>query len=73
MSRPAIIRPSSIPSEARRIGRDRPARLAASFWAAVVLGAALIVWSTLMLPFLNMSSVKSAPGNDAGDMQAPLR
>lgn len=73
MSRPAIIRVSSIPSEARRIGRDRPARLAASFWAAIALGVALIVWSTLMLPFVSMASVNPAPGNDAGDMQARLR
>ncbi len=73
MSRPAIICVSTIASEARKIGRDRPARLAANFWAAVALGMALIVWSTLMLLFVSMASVNPAPGDDAGDMQAPLR
>lgn len=72
MSRPAII-PASIPSKARRIGRDRLARLPASFWAAVALGMALILWSTLMLPFVSMASDNPVPGNDASDMQAPLR
>ena len=73
MSRSAMIRVSSIPSQAQRIGRDRPARLAASFWAAVALGIALIVWSTLMLPFVSMASVDSAPGNDAGSTEVPFR
>ena len=41
--------------------RSRLIRLAASLWAAVALGIAMIIWSALLLPFIALEQKAAKP------------